>query len=311
MRQPGHRFFFSLDDIEPLEPGTEASTMSERTILVAGIGNIFLGDDGFGVEVAQQLAARPQPDGVRVADYGIRGFDLAFALLDEPEATILIDAMPRGQAPGTVYVLEPDLDGDATPATPDHAEGSFQGHAMTPDFVFALVRTLGGTPAQRHRGRLRTTDVRSRERRSDGPQRASCERRARGHRGVEQLLRASGPDRERDLMHELGLAEGILTIATDMAGERPVTRIVVRIGEEQRIVPDSLEFGFQLLAEGTVCEGASLRCVVVPGIDGPRRRGRARRRSADRAAAARCPRWSSHRTPMHIPAMTASPRRPS
>ncbi len=66
-------------------------------------------------------------------------------------------------------------------------------------------------------------------------------------------------------MHELGLAEGILTIATDMAGNRPVTRIVVRIGEEQRIVPDSLEFGFQLLAEGTVCEGARLRCVVVDG----------------------------------------------
>lgn len=120
--------------------------MSERTILVAGIGNIFLGDDGFGVEVAQQLAARPQPDGVRVADYGIRGFDLAFALLDEPEATILIDAMPRGQAPGTVYVLEPELDDGATQATPDHAEGSFQGHAMTPNSVFALVRTLGGSP---------------------------------------------------------------------------------------------------------------------------------------------------------------------
>jgi hypothetical protein len=68
-------------------------------------------------------------------------------------------------------------------------------------------------------------------------------------------------------MHELGLAEGIMTVAIDMAGERTVTRIVVRIGDEQRIVPDSLEFGFQLLAEGTVCEGASLRCVVVPGIE--------------------------------------------
>lgn len=66
-------------------------------------------------------------------------------------------------------------------------------------------------------------------------------------------------------MHELGLAEGILTIATDMAAERTVTRIVVRIGEEQRIVPDSLAFGFQLLAEGTVCEGAVLQCVAVAG----------------------------------------------
>lgn len=121
--------------------------MTETTILVAGIGNIFLGDDGFGVEVARQLAAREHADTVRVADYGIRGFDLAFALLDEPAATILVDAMPRGERPGTVYVLEPDLDGDATASAPDHAEGSFQGHAMTPDSVFALVRALGGRPS--------------------------------------------------------------------------------------------------------------------------------------------------------------------
>jgi len=68
-------------------------------------------------------------------------------------------------------------------------------------------------------------------------------------------------------MHELGLAEGIMTIAIDMAGGRTVTRIAVRIGEEQRIVPDSLEFGFQLLAEGTNCDGATLQCLVVPGVD--------------------------------------------
>jgi hydrogenase maturation protease len=120
--------------------------MSERTILVAGIGNIFLGDDGFGVEVAQRLATRPQPDGVRITDFGIRGFDLAFAILDDPDATILIDAMPRGGAPGTVYVIEPDLEAGGSGGSPDHAGGSFQGHAMTPDSVFALVRTLGGTP---------------------------------------------------------------------------------------------------------------------------------------------------------------------
>ena len=68
-------------------------------------------------------------------------------------------------------------------------------------------------------------------------------------------------------MHELGLAEGIMTVAIDMAGERTVNRIVVRIGEEQRIVPDSLEFGFQLLAEGTNCAGAALKCLSVPGIE--------------------------------------------
>ena len=120
--------------------------MSDATILVAGIGNIFLGDDGFGVEVVRRLASRRYAENVRVADYGIRGFDLAFALLDDPAATILIDAMPRGGQPGTVYVLAPDLEDSASTAQPDHIDGSFQGHAMTPNSVFALVRTLGGTP---------------------------------------------------------------------------------------------------------------------------------------------------------------------
>jgi hydrogenase maturation protease len=120
--------------------------VNESTILVAGIGNIFLGDDGFGVEVVRQLASRAHADSVHVADFGIRGFDLAFALLDEPAATILVDAMPRGERPGTVYVLEPDLEDAETSAHPDHSDGSFQGHAMTPDSVFAMVRTLGGKP---------------------------------------------------------------------------------------------------------------------------------------------------------------------
>ncbi|HEY4869173.1 MAG TPA: hydrogenase/urease maturation nickel metallochaperone HypA [Candidatus Dormibacteraeota bacterium] len=66
-------------------------------------------------------------------------------------------------------------------------------------------------------------------------------------------------------MHELGVAEGILSVVTDIAGERAVKRVVVRVGVGQSLVPDSLEFSFQLLAEGTVCEGASLQCVAAPG----------------------------------------------
>src|SRR5438128_1754175 len=87
-----------------------------RAVLVAGVGNIFLGDDAFGVEVAQRLARRPLPAGVRVVDFGIRGLDLAYALLDPYEAVILVDAMPRGEQPGTLYVLEPDLGPDSAPA---------------------------------------------------------------------------------------------------------------------------------------------------------------------------------------------------
>jgi hydrogenase maturation protease len=109
-------------------------------ILIAGIGNIFLGDDGFGVEVAQRLARRTLPGGVRVADFGIRGIDLAYALMDGYELTILVDATPRGGVPGTIYLIEPDL---AQAETPD-AAAAIDPHGMNPMSVFALVRSMGG-----------------------------------------------------------------------------------------------------------------------------------------------------------------------
>ena len=120
-------------------------------VLVAGIGNIFLGDDAFGVEVVQELQRRGRlPGDVRVVDYGIRGYDLAYALLEEHAATILVDAAPRGDPPGTVAVIEADVDA-ATPdpaRAPDHGQGAFAGHQMTPAAVFHLVRTLGGHPGR-------------------------------------------------------------------------------------------------------------------------------------------------------------------
>jgi len=76
-------------------------------ILIAGVGNIFLGDDAFGVEVVQQMAGRTFPPGVRIVDFGIRGLDLTYALLEDYDAAIIVDALPRGQAPGTLYVVEP------------------------------------------------------------------------------------------------------------------------------------------------------------------------------------------------------------
>ncbi len=121
--------------------------MSEE-LLIAGIGNVFLGDDGFGVEVARRLASQPLPTGVRVADFGTRGIHLAFELLDRPSATtILVDATPRGGEPGTVYLIEPDLGELADLAGPG-AGGLADAHAMTPDAVFSLLRTLGGTPGR-------------------------------------------------------------------------------------------------------------------------------------------------------------------
>jgi hydrogenase maturation protease len=111
-----------------------------KRILVAGIGNIFFGDDGFGVAVAAELKQRKLPPGVDVVDFGIRGMDLACAMQDERlEVLVLLDAAPRGEAPGTLSVLEPDLDGVAP---------RVDAHGMDPVSVLALARELGGERAR-------------------------------------------------------------------------------------------------------------------------------------------------------------------
>lgn len=109
-------------------------------ILVACIGNIFLGDDGFGFEVAQALAQAALPPRVEVHDYGIRGFDLAYTLLCPWKAVILVDAIARGGEPGTLYLLEPGV----PPAT---VEASFDPHVMDPARVLATARSLGPVSA--------------------------------------------------------------------------------------------------------------------------------------------------------------------
>jgi hydrogenase maturation protease len=115
--------------------------MTPPRILIAGIGNIFLGDDAFGSEVARRLAARPIPDGVSVVDFGIRGFDLTYALLDGCDATILVDATPRGGTPGTLYLIEPD---PAEAREPEDADLLIQTHGMDPLKVLRLAAALGG-----------------------------------------------------------------------------------------------------------------------------------------------------------------------
>jgi hydrogenase maturation protease len=114
--------------------------MEHPRILVAGIGNIFLGDDAFGVEVARRLASRPQPDGVRVVDFGIRGIDLTYALLDGYETVILVDATPRRGPPGTLYVIEPDPGG---PAESGAADLMIETHNLDPVKVLRLAAALG------------------------------------------------------------------------------------------------------------------------------------------------------------------------
>jgi hydrogenase maturation protease len=115
--------------------------MTQPSILVAGIGNIFLGDDAFGCEVVKRLSERAWPDNVRVVDFGIRGFDLAYALLDGYDVTIFVDATPRGQEPGMLYTIEPEVD---EIESIDGQGAMVETHGMNPMKVLSMVKSMGG-----------------------------------------------------------------------------------------------------------------------------------------------------------------------
>lgn len=112
--------------------------MTQPRVLIACVGNIFRGDDAFGVEVARRLATRPLPPDVVLRDFGIRAFDLAFALLDGYEKVILVDACPRGGAPGTVYLMAPEQVEMGLPA-------DIETHGLDPQRVFRMVKSMGGS----------------------------------------------------------------------------------------------------------------------------------------------------------------------
>jgi hydrogenase maturation protease len=143
LRQPGHRFFFAASEVEPLPQVQRRSEVRKQPrILVAGIGNIFMGDDGFGVAVAQQLCRSNLPAAARVADFGIRGLDLAYALQDGYETAILIDALPHGQPPGTISVIEPDMN---EPADSLAEGGLLEPHDMNPANVLRMAASARGS----------------------------------------------------------------------------------------------------------------------------------------------------------------------
>lgn len=122
---------------------TPPNTTTTLRVLVAGIGNIFLGDDAFGSEVARRLLSLPYPPGVEVIDFGIRGLDLMYALNDGYTAAILIDAVPRGESPGTLFLLEPQIDTDDTEGSP-----MLEPHAMDPLKVLRAARSMGALPRE-------------------------------------------------------------------------------------------------------------------------------------------------------------------
>ncbi len=113
-------------------------------ILIACIGNIFFGDDGFGVEVAQRLLReRKYPEGVQVIDFGIRGVELAYTLLDDYDELVLVDAIQRGGSPGTLYLLEIDM---ANISAGNATHVALDAHSMDPVRVLASARVLGARP---------------------------------------------------------------------------------------------------------------------------------------------------------------------
>lgn len=108
-------------------------------ILIAGIGNVFLGDDGFGVEVARRLSREVPAEDVDVVDFGVRGIHLAFELADgRYDAAILVDAVSRGGEPGTLYAIDADVDANGFEPVESDA------HSLTPDAVLAWVGQVGG-----------------------------------------------------------------------------------------------------------------------------------------------------------------------
>lgn len=109
----------------------------DHRILIAGIGNIFAGDDAFGVEVIRELTQHPLPEAVFAKDFGIRSYDLAYAMMDGYWTTILVDATSRGQPPGTVYLIEPDVDAI-------NGQTNVDAHCLNPVAVLQLVQALGG-----------------------------------------------------------------------------------------------------------------------------------------------------------------------
>jgi hydrogenase maturation protease len=151
-RLPGHRFFYSAEEIEPVEP--EEGAERAARVLVAGVGNVFFGDDGWGVEVVRRLAEEQWsgtgPDElVDVVDFGIRGMDLAYALQRDYGLVIIVDAAVRGQAPGTITVLEVDQPRHDLPGSdlPESiGSGPVEAHGMDPVRVLRLAAELGRVP---------------------------------------------------------------------------------------------------------------------------------------------------------------------
>ncbi len=226
-----------------------------NAILVAGVGNAWLRDDGFGSEVARRLNGRDLPDGVTVMDAGTGGLDLAYEVMRGYDALVILDVSQQGGEPGTLYVMEPDE--ESVPGAIEDGD-RINPHSMDPQTVLRFVRSVGAWPGKVIVIACEPGDV---EEMGWGlsDQVAQAVETAVGV--VLRPWRSCGRGGRR--MHELSLSSAIVNTAVKHAGGRQVTLVSLRVGQLRQVVPDSLEFYFEFVARGTPCEGARLEQEVI------------------------------------------------
>lgn len=119
--------------------------MKKKRVMVAGVGNMFMSDDGFGGEVVKKMRQKNQPEGVEIRDFGTGGLKLAYDLMRGYDALILIDSSSRDEEPGTLYVIEPKEEDFNTDL---EESGPINPHDMDPVTVLRFVKSVGAWPAR-------------------------------------------------------------------------------------------------------------------------------------------------------------------
>ena len=222
-------------------------------VLIAGVGNAWMRDDGFGGEVARRLAERELPSDAAVMDAGTGGLDLAYEVMRGYDALVLLDISRQGGEPGTLYVMEPDED---TVHAGIEDGDAINPHGMDPETVLRFVRSLGAWP-----GRVIVIACEPAEVEVVGlglSEQVGAAVDAAVELAVNTVHAQPAPRRRGEHVHELSLSSAIVNTVEKHAHGRPVAIVHLRVGLLRQVVPDTLELYFEFVARGSVCEGARL-----------------------------------------------------
>ena len=264
-RETGRYLFFKAGELEAVERDEPARVQPQ--ILVAGIGNAWMRDDGFGGHVAKALEERELPEGVTVLDFGTGGLDLAYEVMRGYDALVLVDVSRQGGEPGTLYVIEPD----PAEITPIEDGEVVSPHGMDPKTVLRFVKTVGGWPGKvvvvacEPRERSRRWGSSSRRR---SPARSSAPRTWCSRRSSE--LRTDAAYAE-ELMHELSISSAIVDTALRHAAGRQVTRSTSGSARCARSCPSRSPSTSRSSPATPRARGRALELEIVTALDGLRR----------------------------------------